>query len=232
MAQYRSPSLAVSAESMAIIKTAKRALDELDKQTHKAWTYWKQVGAGFIELRTIAMREAETNKPYGKAYTSAFARLLEHFHFADRIKDPGDRQKLVAVIDNLPAVEAWLATLPAEDRRRWTHPTTIYRHWQKSLTPPRAYEGKAPADKRVVEETLTEAVDSLRKENVQLKIDANKRCDVDLMRSSIEDIEAWLRMRILPEHKGRRLRDVLIELYPRLLPLVPVTHPDDDDDIG
>jgi hypothetical protein len=234
MTQYRSPNLEVSAESLAIIKTAQRALNELDKQTHKSWTYWKQVGAGFVEIRTLAMREGGANRPYGRAYTAAFARLLAHYKFADRIKDPGDRQKLVAVMDNLAAIERWMETLPPEDRRRWTHPTTIYRHWQKSLLPPRAYEGKAPAEKQVIQETLTEAVDSLRKENTGLKIEANKRCEVDLMQSSIEDIENWLRMRILSEHKARRLRDVLNELYPRPLPAVPVTHPDSsaNDDIG
>jgi hypothetical protein len=43
---------------------------------------------------------------------------------------------------------------------------------------------------------------------------AGKRCDVDLMTSETDAIEKWLRMRILSEHKARRLRDVLLELYP------------------
>jgi hypothetical protein len=52
--------------------------------------------------------------------------------------------------------------------------------------------------------------------------------------SDIADIEKWLRMRILSEHTARRLRDILLELYPLPLPRVPVTDPDasTEDDIG
>ena len=42
------------------------------------------------------------------------------------IKDKADRQKLVAIMDNLPEVEPRRATL-SPDKRRWNHPTTVYR---------------------------------------------------------------------------------------------------------
>ena len=50
----------------------------------------------------------------------------------------------------------------------------------------------------------------------------------------VGEIEKWLRMRVLSEHKARRLRDVLLELYPLPLSKVPVTDPDAsaEDDIG
>jgi hypothetical protein len=208
--------------SLDIIRAAHHALNQQDKLVHRNWALTKEIGAGLVEVRRLAMSRAMTNRPYGRAYTAAHAQLLEASKLDLRIKDKGDRQKLIELMDNLPAVEKWLKSLSEEDRRRWNHPTTIFRKWQESLRPPRDYKDKAPvAPKQVVEETLTDAVDALRKENAQLKIDASKRCDVDLLQSDIAEIEKWLRMRILSEHKGRRLRDILNELYPSPLPKVP-----------
>jgi hypothetical protein len=151
-----------------------------------------------------------------------------------RIKDPGDRQKLIELMDNLPAVEAWRDKQSPEDRRRWTHPTTIHRHWKASLRPPGDYKGKPTAAQReVLEETLTDKVDALRKENAQMKIEAGKRCDVDLLHSDRATKEKWFRARIMPEHEARWLRDILLELYPLPLPKVqPTTDDPAEDDIG
>jgi hypothetical protein len=118
-----------------------------------------------------------------------------------------------------------LKSLSEEERRRWNHPTTIFRKWQESLRPPRDYTDKAPAaPKQVVEETLS----------VQLRMEGGKRCDVDLLHSPVGDVAAWLRRRVLSPHDLRVLRDVLLELEPLPLPKVPVTHPDAsmEDDIG
>jgi hypothetical protein len=222
-------------ESLTIIRAAHAALNQQDKMAHKNWELTKQVGAGLVEVRRLAMSRAMTNSPYGRAYTAIHPQILAASKLDQRIKDAGDRQKLIELMDNLPAVEKWLEGLSPEDRRRWNHPTTIHRHWKASLRPPRTYEDAAPAaPKQVVEETLTAAVDALRKENARLTVEAGKRCDIDLLHSDVESIEKWLRMRILNEHKARRLRDILNELYPLPLPKVPVTHPDasNEDEIG
>jgi hypothetical protein len=220
--------------SLGIIRATHHAPNQQDKLVHRNWELTKEVGAGLVEVRRLAMSRAMTNSPYGRAYTAAHAQLLEASKLDLRIKDKGDRQKLVALMDNLPAVEKWLESLSEEDRRRWNHPTTIFRKWQDSLRPPRDYTDKAPAaPKQVVEETLTDAVDALRKENVQLKNEARKRCDVDLLHSPVGDVSAWLRRRVLSPHDLRVLRDVLLELEPLPLPKVPVTHhASTEDDVG
>jgi hypothetical protein len=120
----------VPPESLAIIKRGQRALTELDKD--KNWHSWLQVGEAIVECRRLAMLEAGTNAPYGRGYTAAFGRLMDHYKFAERIKDKADRQKLVAIMDNLPDVEAWRATLSPDDKRRWNHPTTVFRQWEKA----------------------------------------------------------------------------------------------------
>src|SRR3974390_636529 len=110
----------ITADSLAIIKRGQRALTDLDKDRN--WHSWLQVGEAIVECRSLAMRQAGVNAPYGRGYTTAFCYLMEHYKFADRIKDKADRQKLVAIMDNLPDVEAWRATLSADDKRRWNHP--------------------------------------------------------------------------------------------------------------
>jgi len=120
----------VTPESLVIIKRGQKALKDLDKD--KNWHSWLQVGEAIVECRTLAMRQAGGNAPYGRAYTAAFGYLMEHYKFVEHIKDKADRQKLVAIMDNLPDIEAWRATLSKDDRRRWNHPTTVYRQWQKA----------------------------------------------------------------------------------------------------
>jgi hypothetical protein len=119
-----------STASLEIIRGAHQAFNKMDKNADKNWENIKLAGAGFIEMRRLAMVEAGTNRPYGRAYTAAYGRLLEASKLDERIKDKGDRQKLIELMDNLPAIEDWRATLPKEDRRRWNHPTTIFRHWK------------------------------------------------------------------------------------------------------
>jgi hypothetical protein len=225
------PNLDISAESQAIFKTAHHALTQMDKQAVKSFTYWKAVGEAFVEMRKIAMRHAGTNRPYGRAYTATYGRLLVQCKFADRIKDPGDRQKLVAVMDNLPAVEAWLETLSKEDRRRWTHPTTIYKQWQKSLLPPRTYPGIAPSTKTVVQDALAAQLDAKTKENSALKIKAQH--SVDLLHAALAELEEWFEAGCLQRDREDWLRDLLNRRHARRQPMpkMPVTDPDDDDEM-
>lgn len=214
MVTHSGPNSQFSGESLAIIKTAQRALTELDRQSDKAWTYWKQVGAGFVEIRTLAMREAGTNSPYGRAYTGAYARLLTHFKLGEKLKDPGDRQKLVAVMDNLPAIEAWLGKLTKE-QRRWTHPTSIYRNWQKSLVPPKNYAGaSAKEQKEAVQDALTDKVIALGKEKAQLQRETYRPVKFD----SKEEAEEFADT--LGNYSAIMLRDILIKRYPLQLPKV------------
>jgi hypothetical protein len=230
----RTRDLPFSEASLDIIRDSHKAFDQLDRQAEKSWEYYKRAGAGFILIRQLAMREAGTNRPFGRLYTAAYAKLLAASKLDERVKDKADRQKLLMVMDNVDAIEEWRKKQDPEGKR-WTHPSTIWKKWQASQVPPRKYEGKAPAVKEITEEALTDKVANLRTENSRLKIEAGKRCDVDLMHSDDADLEQWLRSRILSEHRARRLRDLLIELYPLPLPRVPVTHPDgatDDDVMG
>lgn len=128
MSDVKTPTM--TSESLHIIRRGVAALKRLDSD--KNWLDWLQVGEAIVECRNVAMREAETNQPFGPRYRTAFARLMQHYHFSERLKDKSDRSKLVAIMDNLPAVEAWRSQLPADDKRKWNHPATVWREYQKA----------------------------------------------------------------------------------------------------
>jgi hypothetical protein len=119
---------AMTPDSLVIIKRGQSALRRLDKDRN--WEDWIQVGYAVVECRAVAMREAGTNRPYGPAYTKAYASLMAHYHFTDKLKDKSDRSRLVEIMDNLPTVTAWRQGLTSDERRKYTHPTTVFRYWK------------------------------------------------------------------------------------------------------
>jgi hypothetical protein len=51
------------------------------------------------------MQRAGVNRPFGPRYRDLFGLLLRQFKFTDRIKDSGDRARLVEVMEILPEIE-------------------------------------------------------------------------------------------------------------------------------
>jgi hypothetical protein len=123
--------LEISAESLAIIRDGQAALRWLDRD--KTWEAWLRIGRAFMEVRNVAMRTAGTNRPFGPLYRDVFGRLLLQFKFTERIKDSGDRARLVEVMESLAEIETWRNGLTDDERRRWNHPTTVLREYKKAL---------------------------------------------------------------------------------------------------
>ena len=121
----------ISAESLAIIRDGQAALRWLDRD--KTWEAWLRIGKAFLEVRNVAMHRAGVNRPYGPRYRDLFGLLLRQFKFTDRIKDSGDRARLVEVMENLAAIETWRNGLSDDDKRRWNHPTTVLREYKKAI---------------------------------------------------------------------------------------------------
>jgi hypothetical protein len=104
------------------------------------WRDWLVVGDALLALRTQAMHQAGTNRPEGKGYNFAFSQLLQDWKLDDM--DKGARSRLFQVIDNLPAIEEWRATLTLTERLQLNHPGAVLRKWKKTVEP--AKEGKEP----------------------------------------------------------------------------------------
>lgn len=120
--------LTITPESLKVIRRGQAALKRLDSDRN--WRDWLEVGDAIMECRRLAMQESGTNRPFGPRYKAAFSRLMQHYHFTEKLKHAPDRSNLVAIMENLPAVEAWREQLDPSDKRRWNHPTTVWREFK------------------------------------------------------------------------------------------------------
>jgi hypothetical protein len=73
-------------------------------------------------------------------YIYEFGRWMRQHGFGDMPKSV--RSMAVELAENLPAIEAWRATLPDRQRRRLVHPLSNVRRWRAATT----FGGKSPAD--------------------------------------------------------------------------------------
>jgi hypothetical protein len=109
-------------------------------KTSQTWSDWKVLGIAIAEGRTVAMAEAKTNKPEGRAYNKAFSTLLIKQGFADLEK--ATRARLLRCVENLDAIEAWLAQQEPAKRLRLNHPVTVWNSWKRATKPQPAIESE------------------------------------------------------------------------------------------
>jgi hypothetical protein len=115
-----------------IIKRAQAVLDRLE--CNLSWsTDWCVLILALGSGRDLALRTAETNRSQGPKYRAAMGAWLRCYGF-DRI-DEADRSRLIQCFDNLAAIDAWRAKLPAEKQKAFNHPRTVLAHWKRSLRP-------------------------------------------------------------------------------------------------
>jgi hypothetical protein len=132
------------------------------------WNDWMAIGNALLIGRQDAVAAAETN--HGSRYNSEFDSWLARYHFDDI--DQGDRSRLIEVINNLSAIEAWRATLTRTARLRLSHPSSVLRKWKAATE---------------VKETLRDSVAILSEDNTKLKR------EVEELTARLEEAEATVR---------------------------------------
>jgi hypothetical protein len=151
----------------------KRGREAWQRHVHKGgatWSDWTAIGEALLVGRQDAMAAAETNHPIGHRYNSEFSTWLTRHRF-DAI-DAGDRARLIEVMDNLPAIEAWRAALTLTARLRLNHPSNVLRKWKAATE---------------VKETLRDSVAILSEDNTKLKR------EVEELTARLEEAEATVR---------------------------------------
>jgi hypothetical protein len=130
------------------------------------WNDWMYIADGFAVGVAKAMRAANTNRPYGKAYTRLFGEWLEERPWAKRY-DKGTRSNLLWCADHRSEIEEWRSTLNVEVRNKLNHPTNFRRKYE-------AAHRKAEAPDEPKKENVK---DNLLRENEELraKFEAMKR---------------------------------------------------------
>ena len=100
-------------------------------QKSASFENWKLIGAALQVGRGVAVRASGTTT--GKHYSRSFYDWANRYGFAGMNKEA--RWAAVDLVENLTAVEHWLATLPERQRKSLIHPLSVMRRWRRSLTP-------------------------------------------------------------------------------------------------
>lgn len=140
----------------------------------KDYNDWLKVGEALQCGREWAMRQAQANKPEGKAYNMAFSEWLQRYKLDDM--DKGDRSRLFQVMDALPQIEEWRRTLTLTERLKLNHPNAVLRKFKLAF--------EIPDPSKPVKPGLRDAVAELSEENLKLK-NQNAR-----LTAHIEEVEA------------------------------------------
>jgi hypothetical protein len=120
------------------------------------WNDWMYIADGFAVGVAKAMRAANTNRPYGKAYTRLFGDWLDERPWTKRY-DKGTRSNLLWCADHRSEIEEWRSEMKPEERNKLNHPTNFRRKYEA------AHRVKDPEEPQ--RET---AKDNLLRENEEL----------------------------------------------------------------
>jgi hypothetical protein len=104
---------------------------------------WIAVAEALSIGRDWAMKEAGKNCPQGRGYNTAFSTWLQRYKLDDLGKMA--RSRALQLFDNLPQIEAWRASLTADQRAELNYPGTILRKWHASKRPVVAKKPRLPA---------------------------------------------------------------------------------------
>jgi hypothetical protein len=166
-----------------IVRQAVEALDAIDR----TFDHWLVTGEAFERGRQSAMREARTNVPKGRGYNEAYSPWMKR-NEAGKLAtiDQAVRFRLGKIIEHRSEVLAWRQTLTSNQRREWSHPTTVWRRFEAANVVRTDDDGeKKPSQVAQLKESLAKALDDNARLTEQLKRDGSL---FDLKRDSAEAI--------------------------------------------
>jgi hypothetical protein len=121
-----------------VIVRGQTALSELDRDTEQRqewgnwrWGQWELVCLAVAEVQTLAMRKAQTNKPFGPKYRKAIKPILGATGF-DRYSSP-ERSRMRAVASKIIAINAWRSNQSSERQLVLNHPDVVLAAYNRSL---------------------------------------------------------------------------------------------------
>jgi hypothetical protein len=97
-----------------------------------SWRVWLRVADGLDFLRTEAMAQSGSNRPYGRGYQYAWAELAKSRPYASEM-DNRTKADCLWCIDHLPEISEWRETLDVNKRAKFNHPSTVRRQFEKTV---------------------------------------------------------------------------------------------------
>ena len=127
------------------------------------WRKWMAVAAGVKRAREEALSIVGTARPVGAAYCKAFGEILKREKL-NKI-DSAVRSHLLQIIENLEKIREWRAKLSESERQRWTHPTSVWRHWSESAR----HKKHLPKERAKMAKEIDEELEIALAENERLR---------------------------------------------------------------
>jgi hypothetical protein len=112
------------------IAEGRAAWSRLRQHERASWSDWLAVGRALAVGRTIALKFAKTNRAVGTTYNRAMRLWLADNGLADVIAQ--ERYRVLLIIEQLDAIEAWRAGLDDARRCRLNHPNAIWHSWRRA----------------------------------------------------------------------------------------------------
>jgi hypothetical protein len=112
------------------IAAAQAAWKAIQGQSRATFADWIKVARALALGRAECMAQAKANSPAGSRYNRLAGIWLEKNGFADI--SPQERYRSLWVLERLPEIEQWLASLPPEISRRFNHPGAIAAGWKRA----------------------------------------------------------------------------------------------------
>lgn len=97
---------------------------------------WVLVGRLLIAARSLCMKRANCNSPYGPGYQRYIREWLEANGLQDI--DSHERRGAIVIVETLVEIEAWRSKLSAVEQRRCNHPNSVLAHFRRNSRPTRS----------------------------------------------------------------------------------------------
>jgi hypothetical protein len=110
------------------VARAREAWKRRKANANVSWAEWVVIGEGLCTGREQVMAAVNAKKPTGKKYNVPFGQWLQINELDDI--DGSDRNKLMKLMGERDALEAWRASLTDAERERYNHPSTVWRAWK------------------------------------------------------------------------------------------------------
>jgi len=117
----------VTPEEEQVLEAGISALATLKQTRTRDWNLWVSVGETLQILRDKVMHAVGVKEPVGASYNLLFGEWLSRL---DLDTPRSTRSHLLELIQHRIEVERWRASLPAEERYRYTHPNSIWKKWK------------------------------------------------------------------------------------------------------
>lgn len=159
----------------------------------QTWEGWKQVRAGLVVLRDLAMREAGANDPKSKLYKDRFHQLLEERAYRSTKMDPSTRKALLKCAELAPEIDEWHDRLGDHRHLQLNHPINVLHAFRKAQDPPSPPDQSARTKHELeIEKVRQEAAAAVssrdqRINKLQQQIDTLSK-PVDISDAAVSDI--------------------------------------------